>query len=148
MQCRRCSFNSWFGKILRRRDGLLTPVFLSFPCGSAGKETTCNFGDLGLIPGLGRFLGEAKGYPLQYSGLENSMDSIVHGVAQSQTQLSDFDFTSLHFMVIDSKYTLHCMTVTQIHKEFLPRHLCNCISNRPFHCSIQFSSVAQPCRTL
>ena len=61
----------------------------SFPCGSAGKESTCNAGDLGSIPGLGRYSGEGKGYPLQYSGLENSMDCIVHGVAKSWTQLSD-----------------------------------------------------------
>ena len=46
-----------------------------FPCGSAGKESTCNVGDLFLIPGLGRSSGEGKGYPLQYSGLENAMDS-------------------------------------------------------------------------
>ena len=52
---------------------------LCFPCGSAGKESTCNVGDLGSIPGLGRSPGEGKGYPLQYSGLENSMDYIVHG---------------------------------------------------------------------
>ena len=50
----------------------------------------CNAGDLGSIPGLGRSPGEGKGYPLQYSGLENSMDCIVHGVAKSQTRLSDF----------------------------------------------------------
>ena len=56
---------------------------LGFPCGSAGKESTCNMGDLGLTPGLGRPLGEGKGYPLQRSGLENSMDCIVHGVAKS-----------------------------------------------------------------
>ena len=49
-------------------------------------------GDLGLIPGLGRFLGEGKGYSLQYSGLENSTDSIVHGVTKSWTQLSNFHF--------------------------------------------------------
>ena len=48
--------------------------------------------DLGLIPGLGRSPGEGKGYPLQYSGLENSMDCIVHGVAKSCTCLSDFSF--------------------------------------------------------
>ena len=54
-----------------------TPVFLGFPSGSAGKESACNVGDLGLIPGLGRSPGEGKGYPLQYSGLENSIDSIV-----------------------------------------------------------------------
>ena len=56
-----------------------------FPCGSAGKESACNVGDLGSIPGLGRFPREGKGYPLQYSGLENSMDCIVHRVAKSWT---------------------------------------------------------------
>ena len=53
---------------------------LGCPGGSAGRETTCNAGDPGSIPGLGRSPGEGKGYPLQYSGLENSMDCIVHGV--------------------------------------------------------------------
>ena len=55
---------------------------MGFPDGSAGKESACNVGDLGSIPRLGR---EGKGYPLQYSGLENSMDCIVHGVAKSWT---------------------------------------------------------------
>ena len=70
------------------------PIFpLGFSCGSAGKESTCNAGDLGSIPRLGRSPGEGKGYPLQYSGLENSIDCIVHGVTKSQTRLSDFHFT-------------------------------------------------------
>ena len=56
---------------------------LGLPCGSPGKESACNAEDLGSIPGLGRSAGEGKGYPLQYSGLENSMDCIVHGVAES-----------------------------------------------------------------
>ena len=60
-----------------------TPVFLGFPCGSAGKESACNAGDLGSIPGLGRSPGEGKGYPLQYSGLKNSMDCIVCGITKS-----------------------------------------------------------------
>ena len=63
---------------------------LDFPGGSVGKESACNAGDLGSIPGLGRSPGEGKGYPFQYSGLENSMDCIVHGVEKSQTRLSDF----------------------------------------------------------
>ena len=63
---------------------------VGFPCGSAGKESACNAGDLGSIPGLGRSPGEGKGYPLQYSGLENSMDCIVHGVLKSWTRLSNF----------------------------------------------------------
>ena len=72
-----------------RADGV------GFPGGSAGKESSCSAGDLGLIPGLGRYPGEGKGCPLQYRGLENSMDCIVHGVPKSQIQLSDF--TSLVF---------------------------------------------------
>ena len=59
-----------------------------FPCGSAGKESPCNAGDLGLNPGLGRSPEEGKGYPLQYSGLENSMDCIVRGVAKRLSYLS------------------------------------------------------------
>ena len=58
---------------------------LGFPCGSAGKESACDVGDLGSIPGLGRSPGEGKGYPLQYSDLENSMDCTVHEVAKSRT---------------------------------------------------------------
>ena len=67
---------------------LPTPVFLGFPCGPTGKESACNARELGSMPGLGRSLGEGKGYPLQYSGLENSMDCIVHGIAKSLTRLS------------------------------------------------------------
>ena len=66
-------------------DSLPIPVYLGFPCGSAGKESVCNAGDLGSIPGFGRSPGEGKGYPLQYSGLENSMDCMVHGVAKNWT---------------------------------------------------------------
>ena len=62
----------------------------SFPCGSVGKESACNVGDLGSISGLGRSPGEGNGNPLQYSVLENSMDggawqTTVHGVTKSQT---------------------------------------------------------------
>ena len=92
-QCRRPWFDSWVRKIRWTRDRLPTPVLLGSPCGSAGKESACNMGDLGSIPGLGRSPGEGNGYPLQYSGLENSTDYIVHGVTKSQTQLSDFHFT-------------------------------------------------------
>ena len=60
-----------------------------FHGGSVGKEPTCNAGDLGSIPGLGRSSGEGNGYPLQYAGLENSMDCVVHGVSK---RLSDFHF--------------------------------------------------------
>ena len=84
----------WFlgQEICWRRDRLPTLVFLGFPCGLAGKESSCNAGDLGSILGLGGSPGEAKGYPVQYSGLENSMDCIVHWITKSQTRLSNFHF--------------------------------------------------------
>ena len=63
-----------------------------FSGGSDSKESACNVGDLGSIPQLGRSPGEGKAYTPQYSGLENSMDCIVHGVTKSPTQLSDFHF--------------------------------------------------------
>ena len=72
---------------------ILNKYRFGFP-GKDGKESACNAGDLGLIPGLGRSPGEGNGYPLQYSGLENFMDrgawqATVHGVAKSRTWLSD-----------------------------------------------------------
>ena len=76
--------------------GIGYPVFLGFPGGSAGKESTSNVGDLGSIPELGRCPGEGKGYPLQYAGPENSTDCIVHGIAKSRIRLSDFRF---HFLI-------------------------------------------------
>ena len=77
--------------------------YLGFLCGSAGKESTCNAGDLGLIPGSGRSPGEGKSNPLNYSGLENSMDYIVHGVAKSRTELSEF-----HFQLIEWRAFYFC----------------------------------------
>ena len=68
-----------YGKVL------LNFLVKGFPCGSAGKESAHNVGDLDSIPGLGRPPGEGKGHPLQYSGLENSVDCTVHGVAKSRT---------------------------------------------------------------
>ena len=74
---------------------------MGFPGGSDGKESACNAGNLGTIPGLGRPHGVGNGYPLQYSGLENSLvggawQVTVHRVTESRTRLSDFHFTSLH----------------------------------------------------
>ena len=83
-------------RFLGREDllekGWATLVFLGLPCGSAAKEMAYNAGDLGSIHGLGRSSGEGKGYPLQYSGLENSMDCVVHGVAKSRTQVNNYHF--------------------------------------------------------
>ena len=70
-------------------------LMFSFPDSSVGKESTCNAGDLGLIPSSGRYTRKEIGCPLQYSGLENSMDCIVHGVTKSRTQLSDFHCLAL-----------------------------------------------------
>ena len=67
-------------------------ISMGFPDSSVGKESACNAGDPGLILGLGRSPGEGKGCPLQYSGLGNSMDCVVHGVAKSRTQLNDSHF--------------------------------------------------------
>ena len=98
----------WFLSLenLLEKDRLLTTVFLGFPCDSAGKESACNAGDLGLIPGLGRSPGEGNGYPLQDSHLENSMDSIFHGVAKSWTWLRDY-----HKHCIQKYYLLSYITV-------------------------------------
>ena len=84
------SFGGWISE-----DGYQT----CFPGGSDGKESACNAGNLGSIPGWGRFPGEGNGYPLQYSCLENSMDkeasqATVHGVTKSQTQLNNYTTTT------------------------------------------------------
>ena len=78
----------------------LKPKYIhqGFPGDSDGKESACKVGNLGSIPGLGRYPGEENGYPLYYCGLENSMDrgawqATVHGIAKSRTRLSDFHFT-------------------------------------------------------
>ena len=78
-------------------------LIIGFPDSLVGKESACNTGYLGSIPGLGRSPGEGKSYPLQYSGLENSIDCIVHGVANSWTQLSDFYFTLPQMLLMLSK---------------------------------------------
>ena len=79
-------------KIIKVYMKLPTMGYLGFPDSPVGKESACNVGELGSIPGLGRSPREGKDYPLQYSGLKNSMDCIVHGVTENQTQLSNFHF--------------------------------------------------------
>ena len=75
------------------------PIFLGFPGGLAGKESTCNEGDLGLIPGLGKSPGEGNSYPLQYSGLENSVMGL------QRVRLTDFHFYIFHYLIF-SHYLL------------------------------------------
>ena len=74
---------------------------MDFPCGSTGKESACNAGDLASIPGLGRSPGEGKGYRLQYSGLENSMDCIVHGVFKELDMTERITHTHAHTVPVD-----------------------------------------------
>ena len=76
--------------------GLLL-VVQGFPCGLAGKESACNAGDLDSLPALGRSPREGKSYPLQYSGLGNSTDCLVHGVTKNRTWLSDFHFCFINY---------------------------------------------------
>ena len=87
---------------------------MGFPGGSAGTESSCDAGDLGSIPGLRRSPGEGKGYPLQYSGLENSTDCIVHGVAKSWTQPRDFHFTGKDTFIICGITDLQCGPVHRL----------------------------------
>ena len=101
------------GKIHWRKNRLPTPVFLVFPCASAGKESACNAGNLGSIPGWGISPGEGKGYPLQYSGLENFMDCIAHGFAKSLKRLSDFHFHLLsHSWMCTLSYSV-CLSLCE-----------------------------------
>ena len=79
-------------------------MLLAFPRSSVGKDSACNAGDLGLIPWLGGSAGEGKDYPLQYSGLENSMDYTVHGGAKSWT-LDTIHVTN-SYRLIDMKVRL------------------------------------------
>ena len=73
---------------------------LGLPLWLSCKESACNAGDLGSIPGLRRSPGEGKGYSIQYSGMENSIDCIVYGVTKSWTQLSNFHFHFEHSLAL------------------------------------------------
>ena len=88
-------------------------------CWLSSKESSCNEGDPGSTPGLGRSNGEGISYPLQYSGLEKSMDCIVHGVAKGRTQLSAFHFTSHTFITITQTLSVHSISFDKC------IHLCN-----------------------
>ena len=91
IQLRKGVFEAPFYCLMVGENNSPYPVFLGFLCDSAGKESTCNAGNLGSFPGLGRSPGEGKDCPLQYSGLENT----VHGVTKSWTLLSDFHFIEI-----------------------------------------------------
>ena len=76
------------------------PITVGFPGDSVGKESTCNVGYLGLTQGLGRFLGEGNGYQLQYSGLENLMGCIVHGIQRVRHDWATFTFIVQYYITI------------------------------------------------
>ena len=102
---------------------------LGFPGGSTDKGSACNAGYLGSIPALGRSPEERNGYPLQYSGLENSMDCIVHGVAKSWTRLNSFHF---HWLMM----SLHIREICKFGNAFLQQK-----SPRPVLCLICLSQT-------
>ena len=89
--------------VIRSHSGI---PYSSFRCSAAGKESACNVGDRGSIPGLGRSPGEGKGYPFPYSGLENSMECIVHGVTESYMT----ERLSLSLLKRINKLKLHATT--------------------------------------
>ena len=98
-------------------------LWWDFPDSSAGKEYACNVGNVASIPGLGRSLGEGKGYPLQCSGLWNSMDCIVHGVAKSWTPLSNSQFRVVLNMHTDMQIKGRQFTLAWKHLFTLSIHL-------------------------
>ena len=102
--------NKWM--MISWHSGILeTHSVMGFPGGSDGKESACSEGDLGLIPGLGRSPGEGNGYPVPFSGLENSMDCIVIGAAKSWTQSSMIEVANLKYW-----WTTICLPVPFIIK--------------------------------
>ena len=139
---------------------------LGFPGRSAGKESTCNVGDLGSIPGLGRSPGEGKVFPLQHSGLESSMDCIVHGVAKRWTWLTDLHRSKIKLFTVGSAvncgqflltlcslyYLYSFLQWTCIVKQyFLFKDLntsLSCVSHWPLHPTKSWFNVAltrEPC---
>ena len=115
---------------------------VGLPSGSSGNESTFSAGDLGLIHGLGRSSGEGKGYPLQYSGLRNSMDSTVHGLTKSQTWLSKFPFSfrqifGINHLDKDLDYLVHRTGKVQFsfqsQKRAMPRNIQTTTQLHSFH---------------
>ena len=122
--------------------------FCGLPLRFSGKESAYNVGDPGSIPGLGWSPGEGKGYPLQLSGLENSMDCIVHGVAKSRTGPSDFHFTSSP--ITDISHMAVCFSMfwaTLLKDKTISHHnLCYIMSLSFFGCSNKLPGKQACCR--
>ena len=115
----------------------MTVCMLGFRGGSAGEESACSAGDLGLLPGLGRAPGEGKGYPLRYSGLENPMDCIGLGVAKSWTRPRDFHFHST-VLILFSAFIPGSPSPT-LSTNLLFTSESPLLSLSRFHVSVQFS---------
>ena len=126
----------------------LIESFSGFPGSSVGKESACNTGDSSLIPGLGRSPGEGKGYPLQYSGLENSMDSVVHGVIKSWTWVSLSEwFSNPDSQLNDLKICLHFMVTNKpwevdvdSGRVFVKWSICPSLGSQKYTCETFFDS--------
>ena len=127
-------------------------TFMGFPCGSAGKESTWNAGDLGVISGFGRSPGEGKNYSLQDSGLENSKDCKVHGVAKSRTQLGIFTSTFICLSPIvvlmavlipacGSSSLTFCMTYSSTQHHISKFHSHCSVSETQFLCGADLYSI-------
>ena len=125
--CVCCGFTGYWSWLVR---SYWVHLFLSlgFPNNSVGKESACNARDPGSIPGSRRSPGEGRGYPLQYSGLEKSMDCIVHGVTKSWTRLSGFHFTSLSYLYI----LWHSVLKLALVGVFWPMEVSKCYRSAPF----------------
>ena len=109
VEVRSCDSSALAGHYFIRRESSSVPCF---PCGSAGEESACNVADLGSIPGLGRSPGEGKGYPLQYSGLENSMDSM--GLQRVGHDWATFTFTVPRMCVCSQCLACVCAHMLQL----------------------------------
>ena len=126
----------------------LTSLCLGFPGGSDGKESVCNAGDLGLIPGLGRSPGEGNGNILQYSCLENPMDrgawwDAVHGVSKSQTQLEWL--TQTHTNTTHSSFCIYGgLLFSWKHRHLNFRFICLLILRKKKCCHIVFEMPSCP----
>ena len=134
---------SW---VLKGRFKQLLIKTEGFPCGSACKESVCNAGDLGYISGLIRSPGEGKGYPLQYSGLENSIDYTVHGITNSQIDWKTFTQSR------EKQPRNHLrwdQRTREVHQWWNLEHILILSATQPLnHCCRSEREVAQSCMTL
>ena len=112
---------------------------MGFPGGSDGKESTCNVGDMGSIPRMERSSGEGKGYPLQYSGLENSMKCIVHGVSKRQTWLRNFHFQVYNLVLLTIVTMLYFRSPEAIHLTGESLYFDQCIPIYSIHESLKIT---------